>query len=179
MLPKNFDATPSFAIPQDTSTSLGEFYGPSLKAHPGKSAFLLLDTAKEAFLARIALVEMAEKTIDAQYFIWEGDTTGIILIDRIRQAADRGVRVRLLLDDITTHGEDLGLSILNAHPQIQIRVFNPLGRRFKSRFFRSLTMALHVGRMTNRMHNNSGPAVIIFLGLFLVLSILLKKLKLI
>jgi len=152
-LPKNFDATPSYAVEPDNSTSLGQILSPSLKAHPGKSGFLLLDSAKAAFLTRIALTEMAEKSIDAQYFIWKGDTAGIILMDRLRQAADRGVRVRLLLDDITTHGRDLRFAVWNSHPSIEIRIFNPLGRRFSSRLFRNLSMAFHSGRMTHRMHN--------------------------
>lgn len=152
-LPRNFNATPSFAIQPESSTSIGEIFLSSAEENRGKSAFAVLDTAKVAFLARVALTDIAEKTIDVQTYIWKGDTTGIILLDRLRKAADRGVRVRLLLDDITTHGKDMSFGAINSHPLIQIRVFNPLGRRFQTRIFRNLTMAFHVGRMTHRMHN--------------------------
>jgi putative cardiolipin synthase len=154
-LPKDFSATPSHAIPPDTSTTLQKFIAPSSEAHPGRSGFLVLDAAPDAFLARLALADMAEKTLDAQYFIWNRDSAGIILMDRLYRAADRGVRVRLLLDDTTSGGKDWVLGALNAHPNIEIRLFNPLGRRFKTGVSRTISMGLHVGRMTNRMHNKT------------------------
>lgn len=152
-LPKNFTAERSRAIRQDEVTVLKSTLQPSLNAHPGLSGFFLLDKAQDAFLARLALADTAEKTIDAQYFIWGGDAAGIILMDRLIKAADRGVRVRILLDDVTSHGKDMGLGALNKHPLIQIRVFNPLGHRFTGNVSRSISMALHIGRMTRRMHN--------------------------
>jgi putative cardiolipin synthase len=76
-----------------------------------------LDAAPDAFLARLALADMAEKTLDAQYFIWNRDSAGIILMDRLYRAAERGVRVRLLLDDTTSGGKDWVLGALNAHPE--------------------------------------------------------------
>jgi putative cardiolipin synthase len=126
---------------------------PGVESHPGKSGFSIVNTGRDAILTRLALADVSEKTIDAQYFIWEGDSSGLLLIDRLIKAADRGVRVRLLLDDMTSHGKDLGLAVLNQHPQIEVRVFNPLGRRYYLGIFRTLAIAFHVGRMTNRMHN--------------------------
>lgn len=152
-LPKDFPATPSTAISQDENTVLKSALQPSLNAHAGLSGFYLLDEARDAFLARIALADTAEKTIDAQYFIWSGDAAGIILMDRLIKAADRGVRVRILLDDITSHGKDMGLGAINKHPLIEIRVFNPLGHRYVGNVSRTLSMMFHVGRMTRRMHN--------------------------
>lgn len=152
-LPKDFSATPSTAISQDENTALKSALQPSLNTHSGLSGFYLLDEAKDAFLSRIAMADAAEKTIDAQYFIWAGDAAGIILMDRLIKAADRGVRVRILLDDVTSHGKDMGLGALNKHPLIEIRVFNPLGHRYTGNVSRSLSMAFHVGRMTRRMHN--------------------------
>lgn len=154
-LPKDFAATPSHALPPGTPTTLQKFIAPSADAHPGQSGFLVLDAAPDAFFARLALADMAEKTLDAQYFIWNRDSAGIILMDRLYQAAERGVRVRLLLDDTTSGGKDWVLGALNAHPEIEIRLFNPLGRRFKSGVSRTISMGLHVGRMTNRMHNKT------------------------
>ena len=152
-LPKNFVATPSNAISQDETTTLKSTLMPALKAHPGLSGFYLLDKAKEGFVARIALADTAEKSIDAQYFIWSGDTAGIILMNRLYKAAERGVRVRVLVDDITSQGKDMSLGALNSHPQMEIRVFNPLGYRYPGTVGRSIAMAFHVGRMTRRMHN--------------------------
>jgi putative cardiolipin synthase len=152
-LPKDFSAERSTAIRQDENTSLKSALLPSLNAHTGLSGFFLLDKAEDAFLSRVALADTAEKTIDAQYFIWAGDAAGLILMDRLIKAADRGVRVRILLDDVTSHGKDIGLGVLNKHPLIQIRVFNPLGHRFTGNVSRSISMAFHIGRMTRRMHN--------------------------
>lgn len=152
-LPKNFSATPSTAISQDEQTTLKATLTPALNAHPKLSGFYLLDKAEDGFVSRIALADVAEKSIDAQYFIWAGDAAGIILMDRIYKAALRGVRVRILMDDITSQGKDMSLGALNNHPNVQIRVFNPLGHRFAGTISRSIAMAVHVGRMTRRMHN--------------------------
>ncbi|MCG3204618.1 MAG: Cardiolipin synthase C [Elusimicrobia bacterium] len=152
-LPKDFNATPSTAPSREEKTTLREIFKPDSEAHPGQSGFVLLNTGRDAFLSRIALTETAERGIDAQYFIWNGDRCGTILMQRLVKAADRGVRVRLLLDDLTTHGKDLAMVALNQHPNIEIRLFNPLGRRYYLGLFRTMSLAFHAGRMTNRMHN--------------------------
>ena len=82
----------------------------------------------EAFSARIALTELAEKSLDVQYYIWEGDTTGRILAERLARAADRGVHVRILLDDINM-GDDDAVAALDFHQNIELRVFNPFANR--------------------------------------------------
>ena len=77
-------------------------------------------------MARVAMADLAEKTLDGQYYIWDGDTTGLILADRLLRAADRGVRVRLLIDDhYITETRDLTIAALDAHPNIKIRFFVP------------------------------------------------------
>src|SRR5262245_18215544 len=78
-LPKDFKANPSHAIPQSTPTFLAHYIESGVKGHPGQSGFLLLDSARDAYVSRISLAELSEKTIDAQYFIWDGDRSGIIL----------------------------------------------------------------------------------------------------
>jgi putative cardiolipin synthase len=152
-LPTSFPASPSHAISPLERTTLRDLLQPGIVSHLGKSGFSIVNTGRDAILTRLALADVAEKSIDAQYFIWEGDSSGLLLIDRLIKAADRGVRVRLLLDDMTSHGKDLGLAVLNQHPQIEVRVFNPLGRRYYMGIFRTVAIAFHVGRMTNRMHN--------------------------
>src|SRR6478609_2315645 len=80
-------------------TRLGQFFGPAADEHPGLSGFSLLSHAREAFIARLALADLAERSLDMQYYVWDGDTTGRIIVDRVMKAADRGVMVRLLVDD--------------------------------------------------------------------------------
>jgi len=152
-LPKNFPATVSHAISQQETTALGNLVKPETAQHPEESGFFILNNGREAYMSRLALAETAERTIDCQYFIWNGDASGVILFKRLLKAADRGVRVRILLDDMTTLGRDLGLAAANQHPNIEIRLFNPLGRRYYLGFIRTLSLAFHAGRMTNRMHN--------------------------
>src|SRR6266480_7946291 len=94
-------------------------------AHPGKSGVFALPEGPDAFAARALLAAAAERTLDVQYYIWHNDTTGHLLIDALRCAADRGVRVRLLLDDNNTAGQDSLLAALDAHPHIEVRLFNP------------------------------------------------------
>ena len=78
------------------------------------------------------MIESAERSIDAQYYIWHGDTVGNLVFQALRQAADRGVRVRLLLDDINSFGFDASLLALDSHPNIEVRVFNPFGSTHRS-----------------------------------------------
>ena len=83
----------------DLSTRLGQFFFPLADEHPGLSGFSLLSQGREAFIVRLAAIDLAERSLDMQYYIWDGDTTGRIILDRVMMAADRGVRVRLLVDD--------------------------------------------------------------------------------
>ena len=101
-------------------------------------------------MARLAMAELAEKTLDGQYYIWDGDTTGLILADRLLRAADRGVRVRLLIDDhYMTEARDASIAALDAHPNIEIRFFNPV----RNRRWRIMSFLADFGRVNHRMHN--------------------------
>src|SRR6202012_1812565 len=91
--------TVSTAFEDPVSTRLGQFFSPAADQHPGLSGFSLLGNGREAFIVRLALADLAERSIDMQYYVWDGDTTGRIIVDRVMKAADRGVRVRLLIDD--------------------------------------------------------------------------------
>ena len=88
---------------------------PLLEAHPGLSGVYLLPDSRDAFAARARLAEVAERALDVQYFIWESDITGTLLFEALRAAADRGVRVRFLLDDSTTQDLDPFLAALDSH----------------------------------------------------------------
>ena len=122
------------------------------RQHPGKSGFYLLGNNIDAFLARCHLIEQAHHTLDLQYYSFHGDTSGKLIAQALVNAADRGVRVRLLLDDIDTLGVDEGISLLNAHPDIEIRIFNPFVFRGLLRYFEFIVDLARVGR---RMHNKA------------------------
>lgn len=120
-------------------------------AHPGLSGFYTLGSGLDAFAARMALIDAAASTLDVQYYIWRNDLTGRLLIDALRRAADRGVRVRLLLDDNNTGGLDRLLAAMDAHPRVEVRLFNP----FRQRGFRPLGYLTEFRRLNRRMHNKS------------------------
>lgn len=117
----------------------------------GQSAFHLMPDGVEALAVRLGGAARAERTIDVMYYLFNSDLTGLLLIDAMLKAADRGVRVRLLLDDVLTRGYDRGLMALDTHPNIEIRMFNPWARRY----MRSLNMMLDFGRLNRRMHNKA------------------------
>ncbi len=126
------------------------------KVAPGgqsKSGFLLLDTGTEAFVQRANLIELAEHGIDAQYYIWNSDISGLYLLRRLLLAADRGVQVRLLLDDINVSGRDQNIAALDHHPNIEIRIFNPSAIRDGPA--KGLAFVADFRRMNRRMHNKT------------------------
>jgi putative cardiolipin synthase len=141
---------PSFAYEHPDTTRLGRALAPAQQRHPGESAFGILEYGLESLVARAALADAADQTIDAQYYIYDSDEAGSILAEHLLEAADRGVRVRLLLDDYNL-GSDSELIALSVHPRIQVRVFNPM--IFRPRWARLLEYALHFRRATRRMHN--------------------------
>jgi len=104
-----------------------------------------------AFVARMGIINEAQKTLDVQYYIWRLDMTGHSLYDKLLKAADRGVRVRLLLDDLDTAGKDLALHLLNSHSNIEVRIYNP----FAHRGSRAIGFLTELGRVNRRMHNKS------------------------
>jgi cardiolipin synthase C len=108
-----------------------------------------LSHGREAFIVRLALADLAERSLDMQYYVWDGDTTGRIIIDHVMNAADRGVRVRLLVDDPFYKASDSVKAALDAHPNVEIRLFNPLTNRRWS----ALDLIFDFGRVNRRMHN--------------------------
>jgi putative cardiolipin synthase len=130
---------------------LADYATPYLRKHPGKSGFWLLGDGMDAYAARILLADAADRTIDVQYYLYHDDITGRLLTDRLLRAADRGVRVRLLLDDMTTKGLDAQLATLDTHPNIAVRIVNP----YANRGFRGLEALARFDTVTRRMHNKS------------------------
>jgi putative cardiolipin synthase len=148
-LPKDVQRTPSTAFANYNTTSIGRFFEEAALRHPGKSGFTLIQKGRRAFTSRIAMTAFAEKTMDLQYYIWEPDTTGWILALRLVEAADRGVRVRILVDDNTLEGRDSRIATMDAHPNIEIRIFNP----FAHRGWRLFGFLTDFDRVNHRMHN--------------------------
>ncbi len=143
------------AAPAGTDdTRLGRAIAPRSAAHPGQSGVYPLLDSLDAFAARVTLARAADRTLDVQYYIWHDDISGRLLFEAIHEAAGRGVRVRLLLDDANTAGLDLTLAALDAHPNIEVRLFNPFAIR-KPRWIGYLT---DFPRLNRRMHNKSFTA---------------------
>jgi putative cardiolipin synthase len=141
----------STAITDTTHTQLARVVASREASHPGQSGFLMLYDGIDALAARLLIADRAEKTLDAQYYLITNDTIGYVFIGSLLQAADRGVRVRLLLDDIQTAGYDTGMAALDSHPNFEVRIFNPFAGR-RSRVGDGLT---DFSRVNRRMHNKS------------------------
>lgn len=152
---------PNSDVDKEHATRLGQAITPTTAEHPGLSGIHTLADSLDAFAARYLLCGMAEKSLDVQYYIWQGDMSGRLLFSALLSAAERGVKVRLLLDDNNTNGLDDTLRLLNAHPNIEVRLFNP----FSFRLFRAIGYLTDFARLNRRMHNKSftvdGEATII------------------
>ena len=136
----------------DTADSrLGRAIQPLAAKHPGQSGISPLTRGGDAFAARALMAQAAERSIDIQNYIWHEDMAGTLLFDALVDAADRGVRVRLLLDDNNTAGMDEVLAALDSHANIEVRLFNP----FVHRGWRWLGYLSDFDRLNRRMHNKS------------------------
>jgi putative cardiolipin synthase len=151
----SFDQPVSHAIPQSTATPLGAALAAPEAAHPGQSGFRVLSSGTEALQMRIALARAATKTLDMQYYIANEDTTGKLLLAAALYAADHGVRVRMLVDDLNFKDLDDVMASLNTHPNIEIRVFNPFGSAQGSLYQRTENFFTQIGSFTRRMHNKA------------------------
>jgi cardiolipin synthase C len=150
-LPRDFPREPSWAWDRPQETKLGRALAGDVAQHPGMSGFQVLGSGLDAFVARMALAGAAERTLDLQYYIFHDDLTGKLILDNVLSAADRGVRVRILVDDTTAKGRDAGISVLASHPRIQVRVFNPSSGRSSASWL--FSAAADFDRINHRMHN--------------------------
>ena len=139
--------------PADTADSvLGRFVHKLPEDFPpGQSGFYIVKDGIEALALRLLLAERAEYTIDAQYYLIKDDHVGNAFLKALLAAADRGVRVRLLIDDMFTKGHDAEIAVLDSHPNFEIRIFNPFGHRSA----RALDGLMNFSRVNRRMHNKS------------------------
>ena len=116
------------------------------------SGLYALHQSREGFAARALLARAASRTLDIQYYIWRGDTTGYLLLEELWNAAERGVRVRLLLDDNGVDGLDPTLAALDSHPNIEVRLFNP----YTHRRYKALGLLIDFRRLNRRMMKAAG-----------------------
>lgn len=153
-LPPPGERAPSAALSASDAraTPLGVAVAHDIAAHPGFTGIDPLADPLESFASRVSLVRSAQRTLDVQYYIWRNDLTGTLLLEALREAADRGVRVRLLLDDNGIPASlDSTLAALDAHRNIEVRLFNPFVVR-RPKFIGYLT---DFSRLNHRMHNKS------------------------
>jgi cardiolipin synthase C len=154
-VPARFDKPKplSAALPHPEDTRLGAQFDSASRQHAGDSAFRVISVGVDGFLARVQMINAAERTLDLQYFIFRGDETGRLITDALIRAADRGVRVRVLVDDGATVAGDEQIIALDAHPNIEIRIFNPFVYRGHNTLRRTIEFAFHSPRLDYRMHN--------------------------
>ncbi|MDJ0832918.1 MAG: phospholipase D family protein [Gammaproteobacteria bacterium] len=153
-LPDNNNRQTSFAFTDTADTRLGQDIAGFEARYPGQDGFLLLVNGLDAFVARAGLTRAAERSLDVQYYLYHDDLVGRLFSALLWEAAERGVRVRLLVDDMDLANRDQEVLMFDAHPNIEVRIFNPFSRKvgrlpqYVSRF----------GSVTRRMHNKSFTA---------------------
>ncbi len=155
---RGYQGPDQFVVPRDPArpTILDQrLAGDSVGQPVVASGVSLLVSGEDALLARLALAELAGRSIDIQTYIWELDTAGRIVLGRLIAAADRGVRVRLLLDDTTTLGGERVFAALDEHPNVEVRFFNPFRTRSSSWARRGLEFLFDFARLNRRMHNKA------------------------
>lgn len=142
------------ATPPDTSDPMA-FIDAQIAAHAGKSGAYVLETGSQALIARAWLADHARSSIDVQYFIWSTDNIGILAAEALLRAAERGVRVRVIVDDLLIDAPDKSLLALAKHPHIDIRIYNPqvsVGVPLQKRIWNGLTNFRGVNQ---RMHDKT------------------------
>lgn len=154
-LPKDYKTRISSKIiipPYDIlKTPISMTYAEELKNNPTKSGAMLIKSGKVSFLHRIALVRMARHSIELQTYIYENDITSRILMHEMKLAADRGVKVRILVDDNGLSSDTSDIMLLNYHPNIQVKVFNPY--EYRSKILKYPQFIFNISRLNYRMHN--------------------------
>jgi putative cardiolipin synthase len=149
----DFPKTPSSALAKPAETRLGRQFDSAARGHDGHSGYRLISAGVDGLTARAEMIDAAERTLDLQYYIFRADKTGRLLADALLRAADRGVRVRVLIDDGERVRGDEQIELLDAHPNVEVRLFNPFGYRGQSRYIHAVEFLLNARRLDYRMHN--------------------------
>ncbi len=144
-------ASVSIAHPEDTA--LGRQFAAEAQKHRDTTGLRLINVGVDGFRVWMEMIEAAKQSLDLQYYIFRGDETGRLLSEQLRHAAERGVRIRLLVDDGDTEQGDQQVLQLGTYPSVEIRIFNPYPYRGHSHLLRNLTFLLNARRLDYRMHN--------------------------
>ena len=152
-LPKHtIESIPETTLQVDTTqTTLAQIIQPLQEQHPELTGYLVLFEPLEALATRLSLIDKAEKRLDLQYYIWDNDKVGSLALHALIRAADRGVKIRLLIDDNNAKSTEGIFLALAQHPNIEVKLFNP----YRFRKYRALDMILDLKRINRRMHNKS------------------------
>lgn len=152
MLPTDFERTDSYSFTDTDHTYLGKNASKLQSEDPKNSTMSLLTEGTDAFLSRMVLLSMAERSVDVQYYIWRADIIGKLLMSKMLEVADSGVRVRLLLDDLSLDDETKDiLYAMDHHENIDVRIYNP----FSSGRYKAQAALVDTARINHRMHNKS------------------------
>ncbi len=152
MLPTDFEREDSHAFTDTAQTRLGLLAKQMQSKNPEHSSMFLIGEGTGAFLTRMALMNMAERSIDIQYFIFKSDIIGKLMMDTMLERAEHGVRVRILLDELTLDSETKAiLFAMDHHPLIDVRIYNP----FSSTGYKAPAALTDTARINRRMHNKS------------------------
>jgi putative cardiolipin synthase len=143
----------SVALPPDAKSPLAATFAVPATAAASESGYRMLSAGKDGLLARLELIDGAQQSLDLQYYIFRADRSGTAIAGALLRAADRGVRVRVLIDDGESVPGDERILALAAHPHIELRMFNPWRIREPHRIFRNIEFVLHKRRLDYRMHN--------------------------
>jgi len=143
----------SSALIDSEQTTLGAQLDIAARQHEGQSGFFLQSFGADGLLTRVQMINAAERTLDMQYFIFRGDNTGRLVTEAMLRAADRGVRVRLLIDDGEKMSGDDQIAPLASHPSVEIRTYNPFRYRGSKQFIRAAEFIFNKSRLNYRMHN--------------------------
>jgi len=149
----DYAKTSSSALTRPEQTRMGQQLAAAKAEHTGRSGFKLLPVGTDSFLLRMELAQAAERTLDVQYFLIQSDDTGQLLIEALLKAADRGVRVRVLLDDAGSFGRDAQIRTLAGYPNVELRLFNPFAYRGTVNFVHVAEFFADATRLNYRMHN--------------------------
>jgi len=154
VLPSHVERAATYALTDDADTTLAKTAAASTpQDRRDLSGFRLLPDGEEAIRTRLALIRAAEKSLDVQYYLIADDRTGTEFLGALREAAARGVRVRVLVDDLYANGEDALFAETGAVPNVEVRMFNPLPVRGGS-FVTRVALSMHqFSRINHRMHN--------------------------
>ena len=149
----SYPKTHSVSIAEPQTTRFGRQFATVAQRNPGRSGFHIFNAGVDGFLMRLEMINAAERTLDLQYYIFRGDDSGSVIREALVRAADRGVRVRVLVDEAEKIRGDDQLFAVSGHAGIEIRVFNPWAYRGNSRVLRAAEYLMRHSRLDYRMHN--------------------------